>query len=145
MAGVEQVVQRIDAIAARAEDLTTVWPAVGRWYGQRARTVFDTGQRSWAPLKASYLQRKPGGTARGVGVLSGSLRLHASEDTPDIATKTYALFGVTRADPATVLQRARYLKKGRRSMRARNVVPALRAPERRAVARIIADEITKEA
>jgi hypothetical protein len=141
--GVEQVVTRIDTLAAAAEDLTAVWPAVGRWYGARARAAFDDGQAKWAPLKSSYLRRKPGG--RGIGILSGSLRLHATEDTPDVSEKTYALFGVTRADPTTVLRRAQYLKKGRKSMRSRNIVPALRAGERRTIAQIIGDELTKEA
>lgn len=142
-----QTVARINAISAAAEDLSAVWPEVGRWYGQRARAKFVAGQRTWAPLRASYLRRKShlGGGGRGIAILSGSLRLHASEDTPDIAEKTYALFGVTRADPATVVQRAGYLKKGRKSMRSRNVVPALSASERRLVAAIIGDHLTKDA
>lgn len=143
--GIEQVIARIDALATTADDLTAVWPAVGRWYGARARAVFVAGQGRWAPLRASYLARKPGGTGRGIGVLSGSMREHATEDTPDVAEKSYALFGLTRADPTTVLRRGQYLKKGRRSMRARNVVPALTAAERRQVAQIMKDEIVEAA
>lgn len=143
--GIEQVIRRIDTLAGAAEDLSSVWPAVGRWYGARARAVFVAGQSKWAPLKASYMARKPGRTGKGIGVLSGSMRSHATEDTPDLTTKTYALFGLTRKDPATVLRRGQYLKKGRKSMRARNVVPALTAAERRQVAQIMHDHLVEAA
>lgn len=146
MEGFDKAEQRLRIISERADDLRPAWVAVGRWYGSRGRQKFVEGRSKWAPLRQSYVQRKRrlGGAGKGIGVLSGSLRLHATEDTPDVAEKTYALFGVTRADPATVQRRAGYLKKGRRSMRSRNVVPALRATERRQVGEIITDELLKE-
>lgn len=146
MEGVETVVKRLETLAEHASDLTSAWPAVGRWYGQRSRYRFTKGNATWAPLKASYMQRKArrGYLGRGIGVATGSLREHATEDTPDVSSKQWALFGVTRADPASVVKRAGYLKKGRKTMKARNVVPALTATERRQIAEIIHDEIVKE-
>lgn len=144
--GIEEVVERIDRIADKATDLSGAWPRIGQWFGQRQQRTFELGRAKWAPLSPSYVRRKlkAGLYARGTGVRSGLMRRFASEDTPDIATPTYALFGLTRADPAMVVQRGAYLKKGRKTMRARNVVPALRGPEKRDIAGLVAEYLTEE-
>lgn len=144
--GIETLVRRIDTVADRASDLSGAWGAVGRWYGQRSQAVFVKGSKSWAPLTPSYHKRKrrSGFLSRGIGVRYGMLRQHSTEDAPDVAEPTYALFGLTRADPKMIQERGGYLKKGRTSMRARNVVPALTGSERREVLRIITEHLLEE-
>lgn len=144
--GVEEVTLLLARVEDRSTDLTSAWSKVGQWYGQRSAQAFVKGAATWAPLATSYWKRKrrAGLAGRGTGVRSGMLRQHATESEPDVSTPQYAIFGLTRADPVHLVERGAYLKKGRPSMRARNVVPALTGAEKRQVLTIVRDHILKE-
>lgn len=80
---------RLDAAGLAAEDLTSVWPQVGKWWQSRQRAVFTTGNYG------AWEMRDPATKAGGRGPLirTGALMRAVSNPKPISPTPTSASFG----------------------------------------------------
>lgn len=148
--GLDQVVDMLDALTDGVADLSPAWAKVGEWYGKRQRDIFGRGgagggARGWAPNKADYLVRKrrDGFAGQGPLVRTGQLRRAATDTAPLKSSRQFVVLGLSRASAPSVMQRAQWLSKGRRSMPRRSAVPRLTAGERADITRIVGQSLAE--
>ena len=126
IAGADQVLRTMDRLDAAANDLSPVWPEIGRLWERRQRTVFATnGLGAW-PLEAATTIR----TNVSPLVDTGIMRDGISAATPIWSGKMGAAWGAPKSN-RRVWNVAVLHAVGTKRMPKRMPVPSLRAAESR--------------
>ena len=135
--GLDLLLRRLDAGAARAADLMPAWPEVGRVWAERQRTVFEQG-KGWDPLAPSTIKRKRkiGGGSKPL-IRTGRLYAEATDPIPVRQNPHFAVFGIEAPE---VVRYAHWHQRGA-GVPKRMPVPRLTPKERKAMVKAIGDVI----
>jgi hypothetical protein len=125
--GLEQVEARLDKVAHAADDLTPVWPEIGRLWASRQNTVFaSNGLGRWAPRAAVTIRY-----GQSPLVDTGVMREGLDNANPIWSKKRGAAWGASKHD-ARVMNVAVWMSSGTSRIPPRQPVPPLRGAERKA-------------
>ena len=136
--GLDDVEKRLDTLGDAADDLTPVWPEIGKLWAGRQRTVFaSNGLGRWAPEAAVTLRSNQSPL-----VDTGVMRAGLDNAAPIWSRKKGAAWGGDRGD-RRVYNIAVFHAYGTSRMPQRLPVPPLRAAERRAWAGLVGKHLNK--
>lgn len=130
--GLPEAVASLDRVAAAADDISPVWPALGQLFAQRQDTVFASdGLGRWAPMTTATM-RDHQSPLVDTGVMADGVAMAH----PIWSVRRAASFGAEKRDRrvmnVAVLNSAGHRDRGGGWVPPRVVVPPLRAAERRA-------------
>ena len=136
--GLDDVEARLEKVAHAADDLTPVWPQIGRLWDDRQNSVFaSNGFGRWAP-EALVTLRSNQSPLVDTGVMRSGLTMAR----PIWDSKKGAAWGAPRSD-RRVYNVAVFHVYGTSRMPKRIPVPPLRAAERRAWIGVVAKHMHK--
>ena len=125
--GFDDVEARLDKVARAADDISPVWPEVGRLWAGRQNTVFASNGLGRWPIEAAVTLRSNQSPLVDTGVMRQGL----TAANPIWDTKRGAAWGAPKSD-RRVFNVAVFHAYGTSRMPARPPVPRLRSAERKA-------------
>lgn len=132
MAQVASVLEQIESVA---QDMSAMWPDIGKVWSARQKRIFATDSfERWRPLAVSTILRKRRlGIVQDTLVETGTLRHELTREVPRSQGKRFAVFGPSQGAP---IDYVKYHVRGN-GVPVRNPMPRLAPSEHATIVQLI--------